>query len=662
MTKKPKDKPEEHIKFDAEVGRILQLMIHSLYANKDIFLRELISNSSDACDKLRYLGITNPELTKDDTEFKIKLIVNEEKKTLTITDNGIGMNRADLIANIGTIASSGTQKFIDKLTGDNSKDIQLIGQFGVGFYSGFMVAEEIEVISHKAGEKEAWSWRSKGDGEYILKQLTECELSRGTSVILHLKADEVEFLDKHRLRHVVKTYSDHIAFPIELTSAEVEKETKTEMEKEAKAEAEVLNNVSAIWMRPKSEISQEQYNEFYKQVSHAVDVPWHIMHNKNEGVVEFTNLLYIPSSKPFDLSSQDRHSKLKLYIKKVFIGSENINLAPSYLRFIQGVVDSEDLPLNISRETLQHNHSLEKIRKAITKKVISELRSKMDKEYDSYITFWNNFGAVLKEGLCETIPTEEKEKLLEICLFHSAIHNQLISLDEYIDNMKEGQKTIFYLSGDNIEKAKNSPQLEGFIKNGIDVLLLTDPVDDFWASSTPNFKDKEIKSVTRSSSELSKILHPKKESEVAEKEAEGEIETTKEDKELVNQEQNDQDSLELIDHFKKTLGKLVVDVKASEKLVDSPVCLAVSEGAMDIRMERYFKDQNQFNPGFTRVLEINMQHPIIRKIRQEMNKEDTNISNELILILFDQACIIEGEPVANMTAFSKRMNNLLEKI
>lgn len=380
------------------------------------------------------------------------------------------------------------------------------------------------------------------------------------------------------------------------------------------------------------------------------------MHNKNEGVVEFTNLLYIPSSKPFDLFSQDRHSKLKLYIRKVYIGSENIDLVPTYLRFLQGIVDSEDLPLNISRETLQHSHSLEKIRKAITKKVIHELSTKMEKEYDNYLQFWNNFGAVLKEGLCEALLTkEEKEKLLEICLFYSSLQNKLISLAEYIANMKEGQNTIFYLNSDDIEKAKNSPQLEGFIKHGIDVLLFTDPVDDFWVSMVHNFQDKEIKSVTRSSNELSKIINPKKADDL---ENEGE---DKDKKIAESGELNDQDK-ELINHFKDILKDVVMDVKASEKLVDSPVCLATTEGAMDIRMERYFKEQRGFNPKFTRILEINLNHPIIAKIRDEVNKDDKNLANELILILFDQACIIEGQQVIDMVAFTKRINNLLEKI
>lgn len=676
---------EEHIKFGAEVGKILHLMIHSLYANKDIFLRELISNASDACDKLRYLSITNPELTKNDPEFKIRITANKGRRTLTITDNGIGMNREDLIGNIGTIASSGTQNFLKKLTGDNNKDLQLIGQFGVGFYSGFMVAEEMEVISHKAGEKETWLWKSKGEGQYTIKQLKTNDFNRGTSVTLHLKSGEDDFLDKFRISNIVKTYSDHISFPIELMMLE-EQDDDIKLKKENRVtngsgreenvdiddeinegvidvkatEIEVLNTASAIWMRPKLEVTEEQHNEFYKQISHLYDKPWHIMHNKNEGVVEFTNLLYIPSSKPFDLFSQERKSKLKLYIKRVYIGSENIDLVPTYLRFMQGIVDSEDLPLNISRETLQHSHSLEKIRKAITKKVIHELSTKMEKEYDNYLQFWNNFGAVLKEGLCEiSLTKEEKEKLLEICLFYSSLQNKLISLAEYITNVKEGQNTIFYLNSDSIEKAKNSPQLEGFIKHGVDVLLFTDPVDDFWVSMVHNFKDKEIKSVTRSGNELSKIINPKKADDV---ESGGENEEKDKDKKITETEELDDQNKELINHFKDILKDVVMDVKSSEKLVDSPVCLAAVEGAMDIRMERYFKEQRGFNPKFTRILEINLNHPIISKIRDEISKDDKNLGNELILILFDQACIIEGEQVTDMVAFTKRINHLLEKI
>lgn len=626
MNNKTKAAKEEHIKFDAEVGKILQLMIHSLYENKDIFLRELVSNASDACDKLRYLSVTNPELSKEDSEFKIKVIANEEARTVTVSDNGIGMNREDLIENIGTIAKSGTQGFMSKLTGDSAKDMKLIGQFGVGFYSSFMVAEEVEVISRKAGEDKVWKWSSKGDGEYVIQELADSDTTRGTSIVLHLKSGEDDFLDKFRLKNIAQTYSDHIAFPIELTPSE--------------GEIEIVNSSAAIWMRPKNEITEEQHTEFYKQIAHLPDSPWHVIHNKNEGMIEYTNLLYIPSSKPFDLFNPDRRSKVKLYVKKVFIGAEGIDLVPSYLRFLHGIVDSEDLPLNISRETLQHNHSLEKIRKGITKKTISELKTKMDADREAYLLFWNNFGAVLKEGLCEGIALEEKERLLETCLFRSALHDKYISIAEYISNMKEGQESIFYLSGDSVDKAKTSPQLEGFLKHDIDVLLFTDTVDDFWVSVMHSFKEKEIKSVTRSGIELDKIL--KKETE-----------------EEVKIEEVDQ---ELIDYFKKTLGSAIKDAKVSGKLVDSPVCLTVAEGAMDIRMERYLKDQKQLNSSFAKILEINPNHPIVTRIRQEMKKEDHSLADELAFALFDQACIIEGEPIADMSAFARRMNNLLGKI
>lgn len=620
---------EEHIKFDAEIGKILQLVIHSLYTNKDIFLRELISNSSDACDKLRYLNITNPELAGSDTDYGIKISVDENNKTISIADNGIGMNRTDLIENIGTIAKSGTHGFLSKLTGDSAKDLQLIGQFGVGFYSGFMVAKEMEIITRKANENEVWHWASKGDGEYTLKQLDNPEFKRGTTIILHLRDEENEFLDKFRLRHIIKTYSDHIAFPIEFTSSEGEKD--------------IVNSASAIWMRPKNEISEDQHHEFYKQIAHLPDAPWHIMHNKNEGMIEYTNLLYIPSSKPFDLFNPDRNSKVKLYVKRVFIGAEGINILPSYLRFVYGVVDSSDLPLNISRETLQHNHSLEKIRKSLTKKVISELKTKLEKDNSSYSEFWNNFGAAIKEGLCESIPAEEKEKLLEICLFRSALHNKYISLAEYINNMKEGQENIFYLSSDNIDKALNSPQLEGFIKNNIDVLLFTDTVDDFWVNVVHNYKEKELKSVTRSGIELDKIVNNKKE----------------EKQENKDEEPNNKS---LTDYFKQVLGNIIMDAKVSGKLIDSPVCLSVAEGAMDIRMERYLKDQKQIGKSFAKILEINTNHPIIKKISQAIDNNDFSLSQELVLALYDQACIIEGEPVEDVGAFSRRINSLLSRI
>ena len=394
---------QEKKKFDAEVGKVLHLMIHSLYTNKEIFMRELISNSSDACDKLRYLGQTDSKLIKDGADFKITIKVDKEAKTITIRDNGIGMNRDDLNENLGTIAKSGTQSFIDKLSGDSKKDSMLIGQFGVGFYSSFMIADQITVTSRKAGEDKVYTWYSDGKGEYTISD-TDRNFTRGTEVVLHVKPEEETFIDHFRLKHIVKSYSDHIAMPI--------------MFEDEDGNENQVNSSSALWRRSKSEIKEEQYTEFYKSVSHATDDPWLTMHNKNEGMVEFTNLLYVPSTKTFDLFHPDRKCRVKLYIKRVFIADENVDIVPQYLRFLRGVVDSEDLPLNISRETLQHNAVLEKIKKSITKRVLSELKKKKDNDFEEYLLFWNNFGGALKEGLCEV--TSDHEKLLEVCIFRSS--------------------------------------------------------------------------------------------------------------------------------------------------------------------------------------------------------------------------------------------------
>lgn len=480
-----KNKAETH-EFGAETGKILQLMIHSLYAHKDIFLRELISNASDACDKLRYESITNTNLKADD-ELKISIVANEKAKTLRISDNGIGMNKQDLIDNLGTIASSGTQKFLESMTGDAKSDVKLIGQFGVGFYSSFMVANEVEVISRKAGEKEAYKWTSKADGKYTIEEV-ESDFVAGTEITLFLKEDAQDFLDKHRVQHVIRTYSDHISFPVEFTDSE--------------GETSIINKGSALWTLPKSEISEEQYNEFYKHVAHLGDKPWMVLHNKAEGNLQYTNLLFIPSSKPFDLFHPDRETRVKLYVKRVFISEQNNKLVPEYLRFLRGVVDSEDLPLNISRETLQHNNVIHKIRNSIIKKTLGELKKKAEKEPEDFVKFWNNFGAIIKEGLCEGVDAN-RELLLEVCHFRTTkSDDKLVGLDTYIANMKKDQGKIFYLSADSIEAAKNSPQLEGFLKKGIEVLLLTDSVDDFWVNVNHEYKGNEIVSITRAGLDL----------------------------------------------------------------------------------------------------------------------------------------------------------------
>ena len=617
---------QEKKKFDAEVGKVLHLMINSLYTNKEIFLRELISNSSDACDKLRYLSQTDSGLVQDDPDFKINISIDKEARTISIKDNGIGMNRADLQENLGTIAKSGTQGFIDQLSGDSKKDSQLIGQFGVGFYSCFMVADKVTVTSRKAGEDKVYVWESDGKGEYTISD-SDREFARGTEIVLHIKEEEGVYIDHFRVKHIIKSYSDHIAVPIFFID---ENNNETQ-----------VNSSSALWTRNKSEIDEEQYKEFYKSVSYATDNPWLTMHNRNEGVVEFTNLLFIPSTKTFDLFHPDRKCRVKLYIKRVFIADENVDIIPQYLRFLRGVVDSEDLPLNISRELLQHNAVLEKIKKAITKRVLSELAKKKESDRDDYLLFWNNFGGVLKEGLCEV--TSDHEKLLEVCVFRSAIHNKMISLDEYIDNCKEEDKTIYYLSGDDPEKLRNNPQIEGFISKGIDVLLFTDTVDDFWVNVNGRYKEIELKSVTRSDIDLGGKSDSKKDQN--------------------SEKESNSNNDEIIRYFKDTLGSLVKDAKISKKLTTSPACLAVSDGAMDIRMERYLIEQKQLVGASAKILEINPNHKIVLKIGAGLKKKDNQDENAaLVHLLYDQACIIEGEPVPDAGAFSKRLNSILEEI
>lgn len=610
-------------KFDAEVGKVLNLMIHSLYTNKDIFLRELISNASDACDKLRFEASKKDDIL-DSENLKITISSNKEEKTLTIRDNGIGMSKKDLIENLGTIARSGTQKFLDHITGDKNQDLQLIGQFGVGFYSAFMVADHITVNSQKAESNDSWTWSSKGDGEFTVSQLEDKNFTRGTEIILKLKEGEEDYLDQFKIGHIVNTYSEHISVPIEF--------------KEDEKDATTLNSSSALWNKSKSDIKEEDYNEFYKKISSLPDQPWMVMHNKNEGVVEYTNLLFIPSTKTYDLFHPDRKRSVKLYIKKVFINDEGIDVIPHYLRFLRGIIDSQDLPLNISRETLQHNKVLEKIKDSITKKVISELSKKLDKDRESYIQFWENFGPALKEGLCEY--SNDHERLLDICLFKSLKLNKYITLNEYLDNMQTGQNELYYISGNDEESIKDHPQLEGFISKGFDVLLFTDTVDNFWINVVNQYKDKDIKSVTRSDIDLEK-------------------DNPKTDKDKGNESSQN----ELLEYFKNALKDSIKDVKISKKLTDSPVCLAVAEGSMDIRMERLLAEQKQLKVPSMKILEINPNHIVIKQIEEKIKSKSTSKQTEdLVKLLFDQACILEGEPLKNPVSFSKRMNEFLTTV
>lgn len=628
---------QETNKFDAEIGKVLHLMIHSIYTNKEIFIRELISNSSDACDKLRYMSQTDHGLISDDPEFKINVKVDKQAKTISIRDNGIGMNRQDLKENLGTIARSGTQNFINQLSGDSQKDNMLIGQFGVGFYSAFMVADHIKVTSRKAGEDKTYVWSSKGEGEYTIED-SDVPFTRGTEVLLHIKEGVEEFLDNFRIKHIVKNYSDHIAIPIYF---EDDNGSGTPVETR-------INSSSALWMRPKNEITPEQYQEFYKNVSFSPDQPWLTMHNKNEGAVEFTNLLFIPSTKTFDLFHPDRKRRVKLYIKRVYITDENIDLIPQYMRFLRGVVDSEDLPLNISRETLQHNYILEKIKNAIEKRVLLELKKKKEEAFDEYLVFWNNFGASLKEGLCEAVTNHEK--LLEVCIFRSALHDKMISLDEYIATCGRDDKTIYYLSGEDADKMKNSPQIEGFLSRNIDVLLFTDTVDDFWVNVNGYYKGAQIKSVTRSGIDLPEAASVAGENVAGDSAGSGGVSGA--DKDFQDK---------LVVYFKEILGDLVKEVKISRKLTTSPAILTVAEGAMDIRMERFLIEQKQLAGSLAKILEVNPGHKLVQRVMSHVWDPKYKAENhELVHLLFDQACIIEGQPVTDSGAFAKRLNHFLE--
>ncbi|MBN8530355.1 MAG: molecular chaperone HtpG [Alphaproteobacteria bacterium] len=614
--------------FDAEIARVLHLMIHSLYTNKDIFLRELISNASDACDKLRYLSLTEEGLKGfSGTAFGIRIVSDKEKNLLVLEDNGIGMNAEELASNLGTIAKSGTREFLEK--GDAKEAAQLIGQFGVGFYSCFMVADRVVVQSRRAGSDETWEWESDGQGTYTIRPTAEGLVEQGTRITLHLRKGEEQYADEWRIRHIVSTYSDHVAFPISYRN-----DAPDALQKDKKPEFEVINAGTALWMRPKKDITPEQYKEFYRDVAHQPDEPWMTLHHRAEGALEYAALLYIPSIKPFDLFHPDRIRRVKLYVKRVFITDQAVDIVPHWLRFLRGVVDSEDLPLNISRETLQDNPVLGKIRSSVTKKILQELKKKAEKEPEEYAKFWANFGAVLKEGLCE--PLQEREQLLEVCRFATTHGDAMTGLDEYTARMKPDQDTIYYLSGDHVESLRKSPQIEGFASRGIEVLLLTDQVDDFWLTLVTEFKGKKLKSVTRSGQDLKK------------------------DDSKDNDEKKE--NIGLLAFFKSTLGDKVKAVRFSQRLTESAACLAVEEGGMDIRLERYLYQQKQLQSRAAKILELNQDHPILQALASML--ETGKVSEEMrdiVYLLFEQAQIIEGEEPEDPAAFARRLTALLQR-
>jgi len=620
---------EEKMRFEAEVSRLLDIVVHSLYSNKDIFLRELISNASDACDKLRYEAIAKPELLAGDAEFKVRLLTDNVRNVLTIADNGIGMNKEDLIENLGTIANSGTAKFLEAASkSENAKDVDLIGQFGVGFYSAFMVANKVDVISKKAGEDQAWKWSSGGKGEYTIAE-AEME-TRGTQITLHLTDEFKEFTDEHRLRHIVKTYSDHISIPVVLMKGDGD---------------ETLNAASALWTRSKSDITDEQYNEFYKQNSHAFDDPWKTIHYRAEGAIEYTGLLYLPTMRPFDLYDPQRKGHLKLYVRKVFITEGADDLLPPWLRFVSGVVDSQDLPLNVSREMLQHNPVLTKIKNGLTKKVLSELETAAKKDVEGFETFWDTFGSVVKEGLYED--QSNRDRILKIAKFRSTKGDGWTTLADYVERMKEGQKAIYYISGEDVDALKRSPQLEGFAAKGIEVLLLTDPVDEFWMPSVGQFDEKDFKSVTRGGADLNDVKSDDKDD-------------AKDDKK--DDAASDASVDALIASIKIALGTDIKDVRESDRLTNSACCLIADEMGMDLRMERMMKQHNRVDQVSPRILEINPKHSLIKKLSDiAITDAKAPILHDAALLLLDQARILEGEALPDPVSFARRLDLIMEK-
>lgn len=616
--------------FEADTGKILDIVINSLYSNREIFLRELISNASDALDKRRYLAATDQSLQTEETP-SISLVVDNKAKTLTISDNGIGLSEEDMISSLGTIARSGSKSFLEQVEAAQSSEAEkgdpfsLIGQFGVGFYSAFMVADKVEVLSLKAGEKTANLWRSDGRTGYEISSAKRD--AAGTDITLYLKKDAKEFLDEPRISHLVRKYSDHLSYQVMWQPALVD-------------EARQLNTGSALWTREKKDISNDDYTEFYRQISTSYDEPFLTLHNRSEGAVNYTSLLFVPTARPFDLFNPDRKSRMQLYINRVFISDECEEIVPPWLRFVRGVIDTPDLDLNVSREMLQHNPAVQKIGKAVVRRILSELKKKKDKDREAYDEFWDQFGIVLKEGLYED--ADNREKLLELCLFTSARSGALVSLADYASAMPETQDKIYTLSAETLEQAQNSPHLEGFRARDIDVLLLTDPVDEFWMQSVTEFEGKSFASATRGAHDLDAV-------------------SRKDDKKESSDDDDaakDESFSSLLETFKTALGEAVGDVRLSKTLTESPACLVADENGMDVQMERLMKAHNKEFVGAPRILEINPDHALVKGLK---NSSDSTLVNDAAYMLFDQAQILEGRTPSNLPEFAQRLTRLMER-
>ena len=625
---------KETLGFQTEVKQLLNLMIHSLYSNKEIFLRELISNASDAADKLRFEGLSDDALFENDSEFKITVDVDKDAHTVTITDNGIGMSRQEVIEHIGTIAKSGTAQFFQSLSGDQAKDAHLIGQFGVGFYSAFIVADRVTLTTRRAGlgAEHGVCWQSEGDGEYSLETIEKTE--RGTSVVLHIREGEDEFLEPYRLRNIIGKYSDHITLPILMKKESIG--DKEEKEDSPESEFETVNRASALWARSKSDITKEEYSEFYKHVAHDFEEPLAHIHNQVEGKYEYTSLLYIPSRAPFDLWDRDSKHGIKLYVRRVYIMDDAEQLMPNYLRFVRGIIDSSDLPLNVSREILQHNKAIEHIRAGSVKKVLSMLEKMAKSDAEKYTSFWKEFGRVIKEGPGEDFTnTKQIARLLRFSTTHTDDETQSVSLAEYVDRMKPGQEAIYYVTAESFSAAKNSPHLEIFRKKGIEVLLLSDRVDEWLLSSFTDFEDKPLKSVTQGELNLGD-LEDKKEKEA--------------------QEETGKAFEDIVKKMEAALGDSVSDVRITHRLTSSPACLVTGEHDMSANLERILKSAGQAVPGSKPIFEFNPEHPLVLKLKDE---SDDSRFDELTQVLFDQALLAEGGQLDDPATFVKRMNELL---
>lgn len=624
-------KQKETLNFQAEAKQLLQLMVHSLYSNKEIAIRELVSNASDAADRLRFQALDDSKLYEDDSELKIKIDYDKKNRTITISDNGIGMNREDVINNIGTIARSGTKEFLSQLSGDQAKDANLIGQFGVGFYSSFIIADQVTLETRKAGSKEAFRWTSKGDGEFTIETIDK--KVRGTDITLTLKKDEDEFLDDWRLKEIVKKYSDHITLPIIMKKTDFKdgETIKTD-------DDETVNDTSAIWVRNKKDIKEKDYNDFYTSLSYDSEPPLTYFHNRVEGNQEYISLLYIPSKAPLDLYDRDTNKGVKLYVKRIFIMEATEKLMPQYLRFVKGVIDSSDLPLNVSREILQDSKAVEAIRSGTVKKILSSLEGMAKKKPDDYEKFWGEFGRVLKEGPAEDFTNREKiAGLLRFSTTNDDSDKQSASFDDYVSRMKPEQESIYYIIADSFMAAKNSPHLEIFKKKNIEVLLLGDRVDEWLISNLTEFKSKKFQSIAKGDLDLGKL--------------ENESEKGKNKK-------IEEKAKTLIEKIKISLGGKVKDVKVTHRLTDSPACLVVGEHDISGNLERILKAAGQNTPDNKPILEINPEHKLIEKLKKF---EGTADFDEYTSVIFDQAMLSEGAQLDDPVGFVKKINRFLVK-